>query len=117
MVNAVWPATLPQLVQVSGYEETHQDNVLRTKMSVGQKSRVVDTHEIRMFTVTLLIDVSQKSTLRTFYRDTLAYGVLPFDWTEFDDPNTVATYKMQGPPRITARDGQTFIATLQLIAD
>ena len=114
MPNAVWPASLPQKVLAQDYEEVPVDNAIRSQMAVGFKSRLRDTKEVRQFTVSVRLTAAQASTLRAFYRDTLAHGTLPFDWIEFKDPNTAATYVFTAVYRLRAFSRVLFVATLNL---
>jgi len=114
MTNPTWPGSLPQKVTAGGYKETFIDNTIRSQMAVGMKTRLRDTKEIRTFQVQIRLSLAQKATLRQFWRDTLSFGSLKFDWVEFDDGTTAATYRMMGPPQIEAISGTLFRATLSL---
>jgi hypothetical protein len=116
MANAEWPASLPQGVTVSGYDETPPDGVLRTQMDVGpDKTRPRNTAEVRKFTLrTPPLTQAQLETLDTFFVTTLARGALPFDWVH---PRTgaEATFMFKAPPRYQASSrGSRWAAIMQV---
>ena len=93
MANPLWPASLPQLVAVDGYQESPPDTVLRTKMDAGpDKLRRRFTAGIRPLTVQLDLDAAQVETLDGFHVTTTAGGSLRFDWV---DPRNQTTAEMR----------------------
>lgn len=109
-----WPASLPQFVNVDSYQESFVDNVIRSQMSIGSKTRLRDTKEIRQFKISITCDGDQRDAFRTFYRDTLAHGSLPFDWVEFADQTTVIEYIFTGSPDIKAVGPDIFVINMGL---
>lgn len=77
---ASWPATLPPLSQMNGYQRTPGQGTVRTEMSSGpafQRRRFTSVPEY--ITGTLILTRAQRDTFRAFYQTTLAHGSLPFD--------------------------------------
>jgi hypothetical protein len=78
-----WPASLPQLVAVAGYQESPPELALRSQMDAGPaKLRRRFTAGVRPLAVRLDLDAAQVETLDTFYVTTLAGGALRFDWVD-----------------------------------
>jgi hypothetical protein len=75
-----WPGTLPQLFQRPGFKESEADNLLRTPMDKGPpKVRRRGSDAPRPHAGSMLIDGTQYSAFRTFYKTTLAEGSLTID--------------------------------------
>jgi hypothetical protein len=74
-----WPVGVPQTALVAGYEETDQDNVASYDVEVGRPLRrrraSQDMEEVKFSTD---MTFTQYDTLKTWRRDTLKSGVLPF---------------------------------------
>lgn len=97
MANPVWPNTLPQYVERSGYAEKPGDNTIETPVDAGPaKVRRRFTADVRRFTVALKMSAAQCDTFEAFWRDDLLQGALPFDWVH---PRTRAatTYLFRKP--------------------
>lgn len=96
---AVWPLGLPQVVSWQGYARRLQDTRIRSSVDAGvpkvrsRYSALITEHDLPVQYFTK----SQVVTLETFYKTTLANGVLPFDWA---DPITGATvsFRFLKPP-------------------
>lgn len=111
---AVWPPSLPNLVNVTGFEEKFANQVIRTQMEVGpSKVRRRSLSSPRDVSMVVTIDGAQKETLDTFFHSTLGGGSLSFDWT---DPISQAprSYRFKEPPSITAIGGFWFSAAMKL---
>ena len=88
-----WPASLPQLVAVEGYEESPPETALRTEMEAGPaKLRRRFTAGVRPLSVLLDLDAAQVETLDGFFVTDLAGGSLRFDWVH---PRTQATVELR----------------------
>ena len=115
MANPTWPAGLPELVAVDGYEERPPDTALRTRMDAGPaKVRRRFTAGTRPLSVQLDIDAAQVETLDSFYMAALQGGALAFDWTH---PRTqaAATLRFLRPPVYRPRTSDAaWRATLEL---
>ena len=113
MPTPVWPASLPQVLEIEGYSETLANTVIRTAMETGPaKRRRRFTAAPRPIKGKVTLDATQRATLKTFYETTLGGGALSFDWT---DPVTgsPATFAFFSPPQIRGDDG-LFPVTLDL---
>lgn len=106
MANPVWPPSLPQYVQLEGYDETLPWPVKRTRMQSGRaKQRRIGTageHPLQL--TTDVMTAAQAATFEAFYVDTLKTGSLPFDWVH---PRTqaVTTFRLTGPAKPIALAG------------
>lgn len=105
-----WPSTLPQDLQVQGFNATLPQGAVRTDMEVGpsfQRRRATATPE--RFEGRIWVDATQYETLRQFWRDTLGMGALKFDWQH---PITKTSSEVQfnagEPPGISAVSGNLF---------
>lgn len=98
---AVWPATLSQYPVVDGYEEAYIENAIHSSMSIGRKNRLRDTNVFKTYKASINVPTSEKSTLKTFWKETIHNGTDAFDWTKFDDTTTPHSYKMLSDPEMT----------------
>ena len=84
MPEIVWPPSLPNVMSEKTSIEDSLD-VIKTEMDVGYpKRRRRSSTVIEIFSTALILNGDQKETLRTFVRDTLRGGTLPFSWTGGD---------------------------------
>jgi hypothetical protein len=107
---ATWPSALPNDPLKQAYEETFQDQTLRTKMDAGpDKVRRRFTAGARYFRMPLRLTKDQVEIYLTFWETTLSAGSLPFDWTH---PRTkgAAEFMFMGPPKISDAGGNKFLA-------
>jgi len=105
---ASWPGTLPDDPLKQAYEETFQDQALRTPMDAGpDKLRRRFTAGVKYFRFRFRHTKTQVATHMTFYETTLSAGSLPFDWTH---PRTgsAVEFRYVGPPRISGGGGNSF---------
>jgi hypothetical protein len=106
MPNAVWPSSLPQFVEIDGYDETLPDALLRTRMDAGpaKQRRRFTAAPRSLAAVTDLMTAAQGATFEAFFETTLQMGALPFDWAH---PRTQATktFRFREPPKAIARPG------------
>lgn len=113
---AIWPVTLPQNVSWQGYARRIVESRIRTQMDAGPpklraryRSAIIE-HDVPIQYFTK----AQWVLLETFYRDTLANGTQPFDWT---DPLTGSTvsFRFKTPPQVGGMIGpDTISVTLML---
>jgi hypothetical protein len=78
---ATWPASLPQSLQVTGFQESYQNQVLRSEMEAGPPK------QRRRFSATtdkvagqIIVTKAQLSTFNSFWDGDIAGGALAFDW-------------------------------------
>tara|TARA_Y100001938_G_scaffold120303_1_gene167019 strand:+ start:224 stop:592 length:369 start_codon:yes stop_codon:yes gene_type:complete len=82
MANPQWPASLPDKVQASNYQERPPNRVLSSSMDVGPvKTRLRDTAAAVPLPVTMVMTSDQVDTFEQFFEDDILWGVLPFDAT------------------------------------
>lgn len=98
-----WPASLPQIPHVSGYNETIKDSVIRSDMDAGpSKSRSRYTRSRRLLDMQFVLTDAQRTTFISFMT-AIKGGALPFN---FKDPATgvaaamLMTKEVSGPSRI-----------------
>src|SRR5262249_38482241 len=88
MPNPVWPAELPQIVQLSGYQESPPDLVLRTQMDAGPaKVRRRFTSGVRPIKASLTLHENECQMLDNFFIQDCAGGALAFDWQSQRSPD------------------------------
>src|SRR5262249_41506214 len=133
MANPVWPAELPQIVQLSGYQESPPDLVLRTQMDAGPaKVRRRFTSGVRPIQASLVLHENQCQMLDNFFVRDCAGGALAFDWqtqrspdaSELVDESDVVTdstfllvarsMRFAKRPTYTSLGGKLYQATLEL---
>lgn len=115
MVNPLWPASLPQLAAVDGYQESPPDTALRTKMDTGpDKIRRRFTAGVRPLSVQLDLTKVQVETLDVFYVTTTAGGALRFDWVGPRNQTTVEMRFVRPPVYRPLASDVAWRATLQL---
>jgi len=111
---ATWPATLPQVLQVSGFEETLGAFTIRTQMDAGPaKQRRRFTAAPRPVTGSITVDADGWDDFVEFYETTLEGGSLSFDWVK-PGTATPATFRFTAPPSRTAFGGDIYIVSMQL---
>lgn len=81
MADVTWSALLPQSFQKDSFTETAQSAVLRTNMDSGPpKVRRLFTSALDYWSGTMIMTASQISTFKTFFKSTVQYGSLPFNF-------------------------------------
>jgi hypothetical protein len=114
-----WPATLPQYLPVSGYQEQPPDTTLRTSMDAGPaKLRRRYTANVRNITATLMLSEAQLRTLDAFYVTDTRGGSLPFDWVHpryaGESPSYPVTMRFIKQPSYAAVEPDYYSAQLEL---
>lgn len=83
MATIDWDSTLPQDIEQSGYVESSIDNLLTTTMNEGPyKSRPKNTEAYQALKGTMVMSTAQRATFYTFYKSTIAWGSLAFNFPE-----------------------------------
>lgn len=102
---AAWPASLPPLVLLDGYQETQEDVVIRSSVDVGPpKLRARYSVAPQVFNFALMLTDAQKAALKTFFSTTLTFGVTPFDWLH-PDLGTAIELSFRGVPPVYSPQG------------
>lgn len=112
MPDILWPTSLPQVVNKSGFNYKPGDTTIRSEMEVGpDKIRRRSTRPVDTMSLTMNVTQAQYTTLYTFWDVDLNGGVNQF---VFNHPITgVAKYcRMVGPPSFTPLGGVNFIAQM-----
>lgn len=110
----IWPATLPQFVNQTGYGEQRVDGKLTTKMDSGPTvNRSLFSATPVNYKVTLTLTSAQVSILDTFYYSTCKNGVLAFTWIH---PRTYAEADVRfvSVPSISNMGYDTFKVTFSM---
>ncbi len=102
MSNPLWPATLPAFVLQQGYQETVVDGTIETPVDAGPvKLRRRWTGDNTLITWSVGMTPSQYDTFLAFFKTTLAWGSLPFDWVQ-PRSQAVTTFRFRKPaPKMT----------------
>lgn len=110
-----WPATLPQFVLESGYQEQLQDQVVETQMESGPvKVRRRFTKQVRTFQCQMLMTAAQHVIFESFWQTDCLGGSISFTWVH---PRTraAATFRFRTPaPQYQTVGGVNVIATFAL---
>ena len=110
-----WPSTLPQLFQLSGYEETESDNIIRTPMDKGPpKVRRRGSDAPRLLTANMWLDGTQYSIFRDFVRNTLKDRSLTIDSGLNDAHGVERTWRIVRPPKYLPLGNDNWRVTLEL---
>lgn len=111
-----WPGTLPVRPLEQGYEETMRESQVRSSidgMPIVQRQRSPGYSKPMSLTFELTSD--QLDTFQTFYRSTLGFGSVSFDFTH---PRTGASVSMRfiggQPPKAAAIGYDTYHQSCQV---
>lgn len=112
---ATWPASLPQNLNVGGFQYSQQDQAIRTEMDAGPAFvRRRFTAAATQFSGVVYVDSTQHATFWTFYNSTINGGVDEFTWTHPID-GTSASVRFVGVPSVTpVQTGVLFALSMQL---
>lgn len=100
---SAWPSTLPERPLAAQYGETPQNGAIRSDMDAGPgKVRRRFTATVERFTCGYTLTDAQTETLMVFWRETLQYGSLSFDWSHprTEDPVSARIVSVPRPKRI-----------------
>lgn len=111
-----WPATLPALSELDGYQETPPDLALRSAVDAGPaKTRPRYSTGPTRLSGRLLLSAAQAEALRSFFVTATLGGVLAF---EAPQPRTevVARFRFLRPPELAhlGEGGGLWRASLEL---
>ncbi|MDR1575600.1 MAG: hypothetical protein LBS37_06300 [Treponema sp.] len=100
MTNITYPAALPP-VRSSGFQSRYQDPVIRTQMDAGPvKQRLRYTAAPKHFTVSIIVDETQREIFEAWFSETLGFGTLRF---VMENPQTLQPEEF----RFTGMYGET----------
>lgn len=108
-----WPTTLPP-PQLSSFQETPPNNLIRTGMDVGpDKVRRRTTADVRAITFVLALSKAEVAILDAFYNTTTFSGLEPFN---IEHPRTEATVvaRFVEPPQYQEREGVVYMVNISL---
>jgi hypothetical protein len=115
MTTIQWPSTLPDCLQLNGYSESIPDQTIRTNMEYGiAKVRRRSSNAVRPVSGSIVVTKEQLDTLKDFYINTLAGGVLRFAWVEPLDGTTVAEMRFTSPPSYSKESPDIFKVNMEL---
>jgi hypothetical protein len=110
-----WPATLPQILLIEGYEEKLPDVNLRSAMEVGPaKVRRRVTAAVRPVTGQLIMTLAQIETFKGFYNDDLLGGSLRFGWFDPYDETTMVEMRFTEVPALSPVDPGLYKVSMKL---
>lgn len=114
-MTAIWPATLPQYLEESGFGENLADGRIDTPTDYGPgKSRRRFTKNWRVISGAIRCTDVQVSVFEGFYQDTLGGGTAQFLWVSplLQRP---ALMRFRGPPpKVQYRSADEFLISFQL---
>jgi hypothetical protein len=111
---ALWPTSLPQ-TPLLGYSESGGSSTIRTTLDVGPaKTRRRYTAAPVNYAFSLHLSGAQLSILDTFYETTTGFGSVPFDWVEFRDTTTSASYRFLSRPVARALGNNQWRANISI---
>ncbi len=103
-----WPSSLQQTLNAARFTYNFGETVLRSDLDVGPaKVRRRFTRPVDKVSAQIYLDYSDWSTFYTFFNTTLAGGSKTFNFTH-PITNTLAEFRMTGPPRVTPVGGIVF---------
>lgn len=98
MANINWPPELPQSPLIEGFQESSQNNAIRSVMDQGKaKVRRRTTAAPRNMTYAFIMTEAQVQILDDFYLEDLFSGALPYN---FEHPRTqeIRDHRIKSPP-------------------
>lgn len=79
-MSAVWPVSLPQIPLLNGFSNPYPNRLLTSSMDSGDDKTRRRGPKPRQADVTYSMNAAQVATLEAFASDTIADGVIWFDW-------------------------------------
>lgn len=94
---ADWPSTLPQAFLQDSFSDTENSVVVRTSMATGPaKVRRRFTSAPTYWEGEMILDSDQKDTFKAFYRNTIGYGSIRFNFpNQYDLNGTLVEVRMR----------------------
>jgi hypothetical protein len=116
---ADWPSTLPQAPLHQGYAQREQSAVIRSQMGYGPaKVRRLTTAAIQPVNASMVLNDTQKQTLKVFYTTTTKGGAIRFNWINFlDDPDGAVNdteFRFTSPIQWSSRGPNLWLAVMNL---
>ncbi|MDP2322576.1 MAG: hypothetical protein Q8N51_00920 [Gammaproteobacteria bacterium] len=94
----LWPGTLPQILEESGYSEAPRSNVISSQPDAGPDiARRRSTAAPVDITGSMLLTAAQYATLRAFYE---SHQALRFQWV--DPRGATRYYRFKQPPKYSS---------------
>src|SRR5262245_43678976 len=114
MSNPTWPGTLPQSAFLASWKEKPAPANVEFSVEVGPpKRRRRISSAGRLIEHSLILTITQRAALLTFYETTLKNGSLQFDMTHPIDGGT-KTWQFEEEPSISFLSGNRFNADIKL---
>lgn len=113
----VWPAGLPQAMQITGFSEDVADGLIETQPDTGPPiSRRRSTASVRHISGTMLVTAAQIAALKTFVNTTIIGGSLPFNFPDQLQAGTLLVKFPRGNlPKWSALGGDNYTLSLSLL--
>lgn len=106
MTIPVWPSSLPQALQISGYSEEAASLTIASQPDTGPaKVRRRFTAGVRPVKGQITLTADQLQDFLDFFNTDLLGGSLRFQWAEPTDPLTSAEMRFVEPPSWSADSG------------
>lgn len=114
MATAIWPPSLQQNLDQSGYSEQERTNVISSSPEVGPPlTRRRDAATYVDINGSIAVSLTEYNTLQNFFKDTLKDGALLFDWVHPITGDAVEM-RFKSAPKYSALSGSFFKAMLEL---
>lgn len=112
---ALWPASLPQNVEISGYKEQPGAVVIRTQMDAGPaKQRRRSTARAKPITIQLQLDATQRAAFIAFHENDIADGALSFTWVHPVTRAAATVRIVEGKYDLSALSGTRFLLSMTI---
>lgn len=112
----VWPATLPQALLRSGFGHALAADAIEFEPEIGPPmTRRRSTAAPEPISGAVQVDQAQFEVFRSFWRDTLRSGTLPFTWRHPISGEVVTMQFTGGPPQTSPVSGGLFRVSLSLL--
>lgn len=106
MTIPIWPATLPQQLEVNAYSESVPNLTIASQMDAGPaKVRRRLTAGVRPVHGQITLTTAELRSLVAFYKDDLSGGALRFLWKDPIEPETDVEMRFVDPPSWVCTDG------------
>lgn len=112
---SAWPTTLPTTPLISGFNRTYMEHKDTFKPTGGKSTDVLYFTAVpEIFTVSFLVNKSQRAILHNFYKVTTLFGTQYFTFTDPETFDTIQVRFVGTPPAYVAESDNWFKASFQL---
>jgi hypothetical protein len=106
-MSTPWPSTLPQKPDPSEYNEEEPDNTITSEPDAGPPiTRPRTSAKGPSLDLVFYMTKTQLATFKTFYRTTLSYGSIAYEWTHPETGETSDFVFLKPPPKYSFIGGE-----------